>query len=140
MENSRYKFRAWDGKKMFFVNVLNLEDSIAYEDYYWYDGEFSDSTAYGINKKGVLMQFTGLLDKVGKEIYESDIVRFSIKGKGKDFKVEEVTWSVEGARFWFDGYDPYEVMFRNSDVEVIGNIYKHGNLLKKEQRKSRPAK
>lgn len=61
--NRIIKFRVWDGKEMRFPPPL---------------GEWDDSDQYhffSYNKKpSVIMQFTGLKDKNGKEIWEGDIV------------------------------------------------------------------
>lgn len=74
-----------------------------------------------------VMQFTGLLDKKGKEIYEGDI------RMGKwFFQTEETTryqvmkWSDENACFYWEGIDFPDFV----GVEVIGNIYQNPELLK----------
>ena len=59
------KFRTWDGKKMMSELPAYLEPHDVNE------------TISSMNSEGiVLMQYTGLKDKNGKEIYEGDIVEY----------------------------------------------------------------
>ncbi len=67
----------------------------------------------------VLMQFTGLRDKNGQEIYEGDIVAWH------QFKIT-VEWNPMEARFGF----PTEYSLRQHEVEIIGNIHENPELLK----------
>jgi uncharacterized phage protein (TIGR01671 family) len=85
-----------------------------------------------------LMQFTGLLDKNGKEIYEGDIIRVTQK-PGKDALTGEDMPQVDAKAkvFFQDGAfqtDFYNSLLRialpgNWIVEVIGNIYENTELL-----------
>lgn len=75
----------------------------------------------------IYMQFTGLTDKNGKEIYEGDILRIS-----KDL-IEEVEWIDEnnwlGAKCPVNGWVNHGSIY-GEDPEIIGNIYENPNLLK----------
>ena len=91
-----------------------------------------------------LMQYTGLKDKNGKEIYEGDIVKkliwnelkFEAEGDGQDYSYAKVQYIEELASFhlvnknnkilWEVGEDKY-------NIEVAGNIYDNPELLKGEQ-------
>lgn len=72
-----------------------------------------------------LMQYTGLKDKNGKEIYEGDIVsgwKDSHWHDGKDRVLKEVEWTDELA-----GFNIIQIEMRT--CEVIGNIYENPELL-----------
>ena len=93
----------------------------------------------------IIMQFTGLKDKNGKEIYEGDILRSEA-----DEGVAVVSYSADMARFEiellayeiFTGENPEETYYDKLSVvdsyefgdwngaEVIGNIYENPELLK----------
>lgn len=112
------KFRAWNEvlEKMYswneFLNTNMKQTFIAPE-----------STAM------ILMQYTGLKDKNGKEIYEGDIV------KAKFFE-KHITGKIEFAlgAFFVTGSEVSDnQMFIFNDFEVIGNIYNNPELLKGEQ-------
>ena len=78
-------------------------------------------------------QFTGLLDKNGKEIYEGDILKLQYPLNygfaGIHNKEIIVTISFESGCFWFtgEGYTDCNWHFYN-EYEVVGNIYENPDL------------
>lgn len=71
-----------------------------------------------------LMQWTGLQDKNGKDIYEGDILK--IEDPDLEIEVGQVRFSDGG--FWVDGVGTEYCNVCH--VEIIGNIYEHSELLK----------
>lgn len=73
------------------------------------------------------MQFTGLLDKNGTEIYEGDILLVQYYG---DPKKVVVTYHETDAEFFpLSSYDKSEDGYYYKNHEVIGNIYENPELL-----------
>jgi uncharacterized phage protein (TIGR01671 family) len=73
----------------------------------------------------IFMQFTGLLDKNGNEIYEGDIVKCPMYNDS--YKLEDCISSIS---WGYDGWEKgklYHVGWNS--LEIIGNIYEHPELL-----------
>jgi uncharacterized phage protein (TIGR01671 family) len=123
------KFRAWDyayDKMVMFPSLFELFDKYEHEP-----------------SRFVLQQFTGLLDKNGKEIFEGDIVYYnqglSMGGVNSLGKYEiprlmdgtrVVVWKDKG--FEWDGSFAGLMFCKGGEdkFEVIGNIYENPELLK----------
>lgn len=76
----------------------------------------------------ILMQYTGLKDKNGKEIYEGDIV-YSKRSNNRG----RVFWHDSRAMFMVDDSITDKFIEPNDDwddYEVIGNIYENSELMK----------
>ena len=75
-----------------------------------------------------LMQYTGLKDKNGVEIYEGDIVEFYIDfGYGMQKVIAKITYKDSG--FKYESLAGTDFMNIFNDVKIIGNIYENPELL-----------
>lgn len=85
----------------------------------------------------ILMQYTGLKDKNGKEIYEGDI----IKTPAKDGMRGQAIWDKITSGFRItrhtgsitDDMDITMSFFSQEKIEVIGNIYENVELLESKK-------
>ncbi len=88
--------------------------------------------------EGELMQFTGLHDKNGIEIYEGDIVKYT-RINGKEI-IAEIEWRREdGCYYYFNHKEPVDSDVSNKEstffiattiTEIIGNIYENPDLIR----------
>lgn len=134
------KFRAWDINK----SRMYQWDEISHHPLWW----FSTSSIPPSPTERSIMQFTGLYDKHGKEIWEGDICEIEAEdGHWNRFIVRfgiaqrEMAsgWVVDIPAFYFDLIggkfkafpiiNNYRGMHDLEMTEIIGNIYENSNLL-----------
>ncbi|WP_413527394.1 YopX family protein [Marinilactibacillus psychrotolerans] len=119
------KFRAWleyDKRMAFSEEVVVWDNNI-----YINKEKKLDSKIKGYSTLSI-MQYTGLKDRNGKEIYEGDVIKASI----------ECGILVTGQVYW--NYGALEVqgyVFKQlNNLEVIGNIYENPELLERSNAKN----
>lgn len=124
------RFRAWDLDKKAIRDVWMIDwraDSL-YQMVRMPNLELPDLEPEWANTKEhvVLMQYTGLKDKNGVEIYEGDIYKL------KRFNGLEAICVVEDLQDFFEkkGYAEGELGEDWDEIEVIGNIYENPELIK----------
>lgn len=117
------KFRAWNKKKKEMELLGSLSAIYACEG----DCIETDNLIY--------LQFTGLKDKNGKEVYEGDIIRHNTNINSPFSK--KYTLVIEDLFEFFEdkGYALSELCesYNPENLEVIGNIYENPELLKEEK-------
>ena len=69
----------------------------------------------------IIQQFTGLLDKNGKEIYEGDIVQWNLEIGAVEYSMEDFAYIVK--------YVDTFIYLNDFELEVIGNIFENPSLL-----------
>ncbi|AVK85292.1 hypothetical protein C3943_18050 [Lysinibacillus sp. B2A1] len=117
------KFRAWDeiGEWMGDVTSIDFDERTIFMTTRCID----DENCFELDKTPV-MQYTGLKDKNGKEIFEGDI----ITGKGIQGVIK---WIPEHCGFLIHEEMGYTFIDAGNapatSYEVIGNIYEHPELL-----------
>lgn len=126
--NRTIKFRFWKTETKEWVNFPSRTGIYSHQPII--DPVYTESNYF------IIQQFTGLLDKNGKEIYEGDILKaFDVSCfESKSPLILYVAYEADNAWFVFknssdalgEGYYWQEL----SDVEIVGNIFENGDLLK----------
>ena len=136
--NHEIKFKAWDKqrKKIFEVsnlgfNTVERDIMVSVQDHHYQGRGYIDNYE--------LMQYTGLKDVNGIEIFEGDIVK-------NNFMCPEITKKKSniGVIEWTDGNymlyckeeDRYTYLtchITNKEFEVLGNIYANPELLEESE-------
>lgn len=130
------KFRVWDGKNMYMLAGIDWEG---------YESNRIESMRLSPLKAGEeliptevepnemeILQFTGLQDKNGIDIYEGDILRyvpgyFESEGGQIENTIDTVIFDTSG--FCWNSDELWEM---NDYVEIIGNQFQNPELLIQE--------
>ena len=119
------KFRAWDKTLNKIHSWSTIENHFTLEELL--DDNFFEA-----------MQYTGLKDKNGVEIYDGDYIRYSTRTINgsifthvcRVFQHESGTWRIEGYHEDNHSYETKGTVYAAHLIcEVIGNIYEHNHLL-----------
>lgn len=129
--NRIIKFRAWDKtiKRMDKVLRIDLESQRVITENKVTGEERLLRSVFEVKPNHELMQFTGLLDKDGKEIYEGDILRRWINSRGKVYpsnaKIHQIVVAITYGDLNIKSKEKYQL----DRFEIIGTIYENPELL-----------
>ena len=120
------KFRAWHKGKKIMGEVLGID--ILHKEIF-FSNEDVDCYEHSDFKDIELMQYTGLYDKKGKEIYEGDIVKLRA-----NHGIGIIKYSDEWGAFVVEYIKPRPLVvlgmnYYKEDIEILGNIYENPELL-----------
>lgn len=122
------RFRAWDAVDKVMYHDIQL--GITFDDGSKYTFDMFLQSPPGDYHKWHIMQFTGLFDKNGKEVYEADHVQHlptAFDGR-----------SYEGIIIWHEGHCRFALKCADQSsqfldslntYEIIGDIHEHKHLL-----------
>lgn len=118
------KFRAWDGTRIYYPDqiIQALGDESCTTGYY-------DDSGCPKGPSHTLMQYTGLKDRNGVEIYEGDIVQYRY---AENDHVYSIGWDSVHCNFGFCEDEKIYGVHAEDIAErttVIGNIHEHPELI-----------
>ena len=122
------KFRAWDGKLMHDVGELVwLAGGLKFYGPGVGQGIVEARANYDWKVDSILMQYTGLNDKNGKEIYEGDVVKWkgyeAVNGKQvRPVRIWEITHG------YYRLFQVENIIRDNGSLEIIGNVHENPEL------------
>ena len=123
------KFRVWDTRTQVMEDWHTMLDRFSYEGI----AKLFDGTT---QTRFILMQYTGLKDKYGKDIYEGDIIRYYEEWTDRT-ETMEVKWANNPPIWhgWYAGNRLVNILNPKlySDVEIIGNIHENPELLEAKE-------
>jgi uncharacterized phage protein (TIGR01671 family) len=135
-----FKFRAWAGGVMVYFDLFNIKPINGLDDAKHI--QRVKAPHLSVSDKCHIMQYTGLNDKNGWEIYDGDILLTDTGNKGVVRHSNSVCWHIQ-----YNLRDnpnvrkdiPYDtsnkimsLWDKEGRIEVIGNIYENSELIKQE--------
>lgn len=137
------KFRAWDKLTPKYWNIENWHFEDEYLDLIEPGVSIADPNSERVWRKFnevELMQYTGIKDKNGKDIYEGDVVRYTAWHDGKPTGVfqGEVVYSGDLGMASFDIRLDHDgeigrAVLPALGVEIIGNAFENPELLEEDE-------
>ena len=128
------KFRAWLKEERKMVNVETLFIGI---NRLCFGNSKTEDLFFRDFEEVELMQYTGLKDKNGKEIYEGDIIKYKFPYDRRLKHISPVKFLETEASFGIKDRYGNEISLytisANNYFEVIGNIYENKNLLEENR-------
>ncbi|WP_336154720.1 YopX family protein [Fusobacterium polymorphum] len=120
------KIKAWLKKEKKMVSIIGIDFNYEYIRYTEDDNLFNENYKTAEFKNIELLQFTGLKDNGGQELYEADVIKFN---DGVD--------DIYGLISYDDEDGTYRVSYENitehlsdreGDFEIVGNIFENPDL------------
>ena len=122
----KIKFRAWDkeNEKMMKVSSLHLENK---------EISVKENGTFHLFRMQDLMQYTGVKDKNGKEIYEGDILFFRDENTKYVVVWQDAAFIIKSIEI--RKYSEEMCWIDDTEIccEIVGNIYENKNLLEENE-------
>lgn len=130
--NREIKFRVWDetSSKIYNSNFsLELLFNIGTKKMLMKDISTEEIEQYDYLEHYIIMQYTGLKDKNGNEIYEGDCIESKTTGEGVK-RIRVVEYDNKCSGFFYGNELLSDALFKFDIFEIVGNIFENPKLLK----------
>ena len=121
-----FKMKAWLKKENKMVSIIGIDLNYQYIRYTDDGNLFKDDYKIAEFKDIELLQFTGVKDKAGQEVYEADVIKFN---DGIDDIYGLISYDDEDAVYCVSYENVTEHLLNMAgDFEIVGNIFENPDL------------
>ena len=121
-----FKMKAWLKKEKKMVAIIGIDFNYEYIRYTEDDNLFNSDYKVAEFKDIELLQFSGVKDKIGQELYEADVIKFN---DGIDDIYGLISYDDEDGAYRVSYENITEhLLEREGDFEIVGNIFENPDL------------